>query len=322
MRTAGIHHVGLVTADAGRTEQFYGEVLGLDVVRRAVDARAAAAGPALVVGPAPASPGTLLVFEESRDGRSGRWGVGGVHHVALGTATRAALLMWKRRLVDLGAAVTGPYDRGWFHSIYFRDPDGQILEIATRGPGYALDEPADRLGEREIVPAEARLRGQRDERAIAAETHAEPVERIVASMELDGIHHITGITDDIEAAHAFYTERLGLRLVKRTVNQDDARTPHWFWARYDGGAVAAHSTYTLFGWKGSTYGARAGVGQTRSIAFRAVDDDALVSWRAALLGSGVEAGAMVDRGFARAFEFRAPDGQLLELATDGPGFGA
>ncbi len=54
--------------------------------------------------------------------------------------------MWKRWLTDNGVRVTGPYDRGYFTSIYFTDPDGQVIEIATDGPGFQVDEPADALG--------------------------------------------------------------------------------------------------------------------------------------------------------------------------------
>src|SRR3712207_8640639 len=56
------------------------------------------------------------------------------------------------------------------------------------------------------------------------------------------------ITDRLEAMGAFLEEGLGMRLVKRSVNQDDPGTRHWFWANYDGAAVAPHSSYTLFGW--------------------------------------------------------------------------
>ena len=53
-------------------------------------------------------------------------------------------------------------------------------------------------------------------------------------MALHGIHHVTGHTDDLGAAGDFYEQALGLRLVKRSVNQDDPDTLHYFWANYDG----------------------------------------------------------------------------------------
>src|SRR5690606_34435359 len=162
--------------------------------------------------------------------------------------------------------------------------------------------------------------GSRDEEAIRALTHPEPVLEITPDMALDGIHHITGLTDDLERAHDFYTEALGLRLVKKSVNQDDPSTLHYFWARYDGEEVAPHSTLTLFGWPNSNYWARGGIGQTHHIAFRAADDEEQRAWREHLLSLGLEVSPVLDRSYFKSIYFRAPDGLLLEIATDGPGF--
>jgi glyoxalase family protein len=318
--TQGFHHVTLVSSDAPRTVRFYRDVLGLSLVKRTVNFDDPESYH-LYFGDAAGRPGTVLTFFEWPGARRGHWGVGGVHHIALGVADRDVQRMWKRRLTDAGVPVSGPYDRGWFHSIYFTDPDGHVLEIATRGPGYALDEPADRLGEQVIVPDAGRLRGNRDEASIAAETWPEPVDAIVPAMELEGIHHITAITNDVEAMGEFYEAALGLRLVKRTVNQDDPDTPHWFWARYDGGEVAPHSALTQFGWKQSTYRARPGAGTTHHIAFRAQDDAEQAAWRDHLLSMGVAVSPVMDRTYFRSIYFRAPDGLLFEIATDGPGFG-
>lgn len=238
--TRGFHHITMVAADAARTLRFYRDVLGLGLVKRTVNFDDPGSYH-LYFGDATGAPGTLLTFFEWKGARRGRFGVGGVHHVALIVEGEAGQLKWKRRLTDAGIPVSGPYDRGWFHSLYFRDPDGQVLEIATRGPGYAVDEPADALGERFVMPGEAQLRGHRDEAGIAARTCPDPVPSITPDMRLDGIHHITGITEDIEAADAFYRAALGLRVVKKSVNQDDGETPHWFWAHYDGGRVEPRS---------------------------------------------------------------------------------
>jgi glyoxalase family protein len=319
LTTQGFHHITMVSADARRTLRFYRDVLGLGLVKRTVNFDDPGSYH-LYFGDEAGRPGTLLTFFEWPGARRGGWGVGGVHHLALGVATEEAQLKWKRRLTDAGIPVSGPFDRGWFRSIYFTDRDGQILELATRGPGYAIDEPADRLGEAVILPKSSQLRGQRDEAGIAAATWPEPVPEITADMALEGIHHITGLTPDIERAHNFYTSALGLRLVKKSVNQDDPSTPHWFWARYDGGGVGAHSAWTLFGWPGSTYRAREGAGQTHHVAFRARDDEEQRAWQDHLRSLGVEVSEVLDRSYFRSVYFRAPDGLLLEIATDGPGF--
>ncbi|HSM59689.1 MAG TPA: VOC family protein [Longimicrobiales bacterium] len=320
LATRGFHHITMVANDAPRTLAFYRDLLGLDLVKKTVNFDDPGAYH-LYFGRDGGAPGTILTFFEWRHARRGRWGVGGVHHLALGTATPETQLMWKRRLVDAGVSVSGPLDRGYFKSIYFADPDGQILEIATRGPGYAIDEPADALGRKLVFPPRERLPDGRDEAAIAAETHPEPVPEVTGEMRLEGIHHITGITNDMAAAHEFYEAALGLKLVKRTLNQDDGKTEHWFWAHYEDGVVGAHSTITLFGWEGSDQLARPGAGQTHHFAFRAADGEEQAAWRDHLRSMGVDVTPVLDRQYFRSIYFHAPDGQLLEIATDGPGFG-
>ena len=244
-----------------------------------------------------------------------------MHHLALAVASPEAQLMWKRRLRDEGVPVSGPYDRGYFRSIYFSDPDGQILEIATEGPGYAVDEPTDSLGERLIRPDPIRLKAGRDETAIRQATHPEPVPGVTPEMRLSGIHHISGITDDLDRAGDFLESALGLRLVKRTYNQDDGETLHYFWAHYESGRVSPLSSYTLFGWPGSRYFTRPGAGQTHHVAFRSRNEVEQLAWRDHLVGLGIDVTPVQDRHYFKSIYFRAPDGMLMEIATDGPGFG-
>jgi len=320
LTTLGFHHITMVSGDAPRTLEFYRELLGIGLVKRTVNFDDPTAYH-LYFGDAVGSPGTILTFFEWRGLARGRWGVGGIHHLALGTATPETQLKWKRRLNNHGIAVTGPLNRGYFRSIYFADPDGQILEIATRGPGYAVDEPMDALGQREVnPPADAQIRGRRDDDAIEALTHPEPVPAVTPDMALEGIHHITGITDDLERADEFYHAALGLRIVKKSFNQDDPSTKHWFWAAYDGRSLARHSTLTFFGWPPGSRAARAGVGQTHHIAFRAASDEEQLAWREHLVSLGIDVTPVVDRTYFRSVYFHAPDGLLCEIATDGPGF--
>ena len=89
-----------------------------------------------------------------------RQGAGGVHHLALRTKL-ADYEAWARRLAEAGVPNSGPVDRFWFRSLYFRDPNGILIEIATDEPGFATDEPLDRLGETLSLPPflEPRRRG-------------------------------------------------------------------------------------------------------------------------------------------------------------------
>ncbi len=78
-------------------------------------------------------------------------GAGGVHHVAFNIPS-ADYSAWAQRLRDLRMPNSGPVDRFWFKSLYFREPAGILFEIATDGPGFATDEPLDSLGKTLSLP--------------------------------------------------------------------------------------------------------------------------------------------------------------------------
>jgi glyoxalase family protein len=78
-------------------------------------------------------------------------GAGGVHHVAFNIAERD-YAEWANHLKVMRIPNSGPIDRYWFKSLYFREPNGILFEIATDGPGFQADEPMDRLGETLSLP--------------------------------------------------------------------------------------------------------------------------------------------------------------------------
>jgi glyoxalase family protein len=78
-------------------------------------------------------------------------GAGGVHHVAFRTPD-ADYEGWAERLRELRVPNSGPVDRFWFRSLYFREPNGILFEIASDGPGFAVDEDAETLGEKVVLP--------------------------------------------------------------------------------------------------------------------------------------------------------------------------
>ena len=80
-----------------------------------------------------------------------RPGAGGVHHVAFRTPD-ADYDAWAERLNTLGIPNSGKVDRYYFRSLYFREPNGILFEIATDGPGFATDEPLATLGEKLALP--------------------------------------------------------------------------------------------------------------------------------------------------------------------------
>ncbi|GAC1329260.1 MAG: ring-cleaving dioxygenase [Beijerinckiaceae bacterium] len=81
-----------------------------------------------------------------------RQGAGAVHHVAFRTPDEAGYRAWNARLQELRIPSSGPVDRFYFKSLYFREPNGILFEIATDGPGFATDEPLESLGEKLSLP--------------------------------------------------------------------------------------------------------------------------------------------------------------------------
>lgn len=79
-------------------------------------------------------------------------GAGGVHHVAFRTPSVDAMHEWTARLASFKLPSSGEVERYYFRSLYFREPNGILFEIATDGPGFAVDEPLESLGERLSLP--------------------------------------------------------------------------------------------------------------------------------------------------------------------------
>lgn len=318
MSILGLHHITLVCKDAQRTVDFYTQVLGLRLVKKTVNFDDPGAYH-LYFGDEMGSPGSVVTFFEWPYAAQGAPGIGGTHHFALSVANYEGLLMWKRRLSDLGLHVEGPLDRHYFTSIYFRDPDGVILEIATLGPGWDIDEAPDSLGmEYRQPPAEMVVRN-RDETRIAGTTWPEPVAEIQSGMALSaGMHHITAIGSNIERTHAFFGDLLGMRRVKMTSNFDDPGSAHWYWGVGEG---KPGTLLTYFERKaGRENRVRMGAGQTHHFALAVPDDETQLEWREKLLRAGYRVSGVMERVYFKSIYTNDPDGHIVELATAGPGF--
>jgi glyoxalase family protein len=81
-----------------------------------------------------------------------RLGAGGVHHAAFRTPNEAEYHVWTERLTTQGVPNSGEIDRYYFRSLYFREPNGILFEIATDGPGFGVDEDPATLGESVVLP--------------------------------------------------------------------------------------------------------------------------------------------------------------------------
>jgi glyoxalase family protein len=136
----GLGPVTLVVEEAEPTAAILTHVMGFRVVARE---------------------GSLSVFksgsgevhvEERPDLRAARQGAGGVHHLAFRTPNAEEQLGWQSKLHKAGVATSGVIDRYYFKSLYFREPNGILFEIATDGPGFAIDESAATMGQRLSLP--------------------------------------------------------------------------------------------------------------------------------------------------------------------------
>jgi glyoxalase family protein len=314
----GIHHLTAISADAQRTVDFYTKVLGLRLIKQTVNFDDPSSYH-LYFADEENGPGVLTFFAWPGAAR-GQWGIGGTHHLAFETRDRDTLRQWKRWLTDRGIRVTGPYDRVYFESIYFTDPDGLILEIATRGPGWTVDESLDALGSEVRMPPRSTTAGHRDEAAIAADTWPEPIPAPTPEMRLHRMHHITAIGSDAEETERFFTERLGLRTVKRTVNFDNPDSPHLYFGAGEGvpGTIVTYFAYP----HGSMRPVRMGSGMTHHFALSVPDEEALAAWHDRLNASGIATTDIRDRAYFRSIYLRDPDGHVVEIASETPGFTA
>jgi len=131
-------------------------------------------------------------------------------------------------------------------------------------------------------------------------------------MRPHGLHHVTAVSADIRENKRFYTDVLGLRLVKRSVNQDDVSAYHLFYAD---GAGSPGTDLTFFDWKVPPEH-RGGHSFVRT-ALRIEGEDALRFWEARLREHGVAVDAPRERDGRWTLDFEDPEGQRLALVDDG-----
>lgn len=131
-------------------------------------------------------------------------------------------------------------------------------------------------------------------------------------MQLTGLHHLTAVSANARANHAFYTGVLGMKLVKRTVNQDDVTAYHLF---YGDGVASPGSDITFFEWPVGRE--RRGTNSVTRTALRVSGVDTLEWWAGRLADLGRVHGGVRERGGRATLDFEDPEGQRLALVDDG-----
>ena len=131
-------------------------------------------------------------------------------------------------------------------------------------------------------------------------------------MKLTGIHHLTAVTADAPGNHAFYTEALGLRLVKKTVNQDDVSAYHLFYAD---GLASPGTDITFFDWPVGRE--RRGAHSISQTGLRVNGEGALRWWKERFASRGIRHENIVERDGRLTLDFEDFEGQRLSLVDDG-----
>src|SRR6185295_15513581 len=138
----GLHGAQLWERDASATARFLTTVLGFQqLAAESGWTRYGFAG----------APG-VVDLRDAPDARRGGWGIGNVHHLAWRVDDEAHQAAMRTRIGAADANPTPVIDRFWFRSVYFNEPGGVLFEIATDGPGFAVYEDAERLGETLVLP--------------------------------------------------------------------------------------------------------------------------------------------------------------------------
>lgn len=141
----GVHSVTLLVREPAPTVALLTELLDGAVLAESADSTRLGVG-----GDAP---GQLVEVARAGDAQAGRNGLGTVHHVAFAVDDEATQLEQRSHLLRRGVQVTEVKDRQYFRSIYFREPNGVLFEIATIPPGFATDESPAELGRALKLPS-------------------------------------------------------------------------------------------------------------------------------------------------------------------------
>jgi glyoxalase family protein len=147
----GLDHMRLVVSHLEPSALLLTELLGFRQTRE-YPAAESSQHRVVVFETGPGGPGTEVHVEERPDLRSGHVGIGGVHHIAFRTPNDAEHRAWRDRIAAARVGVTDVIDRFYFRSLYFREPGRILYEIATDGPGFAVDEDPAHLGEQLALP--------------------------------------------------------------------------------------------------------------------------------------------------------------------------
>lgn len=281
MELIGIHHLTAISARIRENKRFYTETLGMRLVKRSVNQDDVSAYH-LFYADAKGSPGSDLTFFDWPVPPEAR-GVPSISRTALRVNGAATLDYWRAHFRELGVAAGELAVRDGRLTLDFEDGEGQRLSlIDDGGAGEAF--PWDRSP----VPAEHQIRG---------------------------LGPITLTIRTPAPTDVLLREGLGMRPVREYPDPQNAEKPVQVYEMGPGGAGAELHVVA----RPELPPARQGAGGVHHVAFRIPDND-YDAWAERLNRLGIPNSGKVDRYWFRSLYFREPNGNLFELATDGPGF--
>lgn len=286
----GLHHITLVTSNEEVNRRFYTEILGLRRVKLTVN-QDDVYHRHLFYADEKASTGSAITFFEWPDLSNGLVGLTSPHHLAYTVTNADAFPKWRSWLLAHGVSVAGPLARDDRISLYLRDPDGVIVEI-TKPNGQSIT--TDYLKE--------------------ATCEAPSVEEITGDMRLTVFNHASPVTRDPEFTIRFFQRLLGLKNAFTRKNPDQEGTSILAIGN------AAKPDFLRYLAAPSAPLGDVGIGSVHHIALAVEDENGQLKIMKHLNDSGVKNSGVIDRLWFKSLYFRDPDGNLLEIATKGPGY--
>ncbi len=281
MQLTGFHHLTAITADAPGNHRFYTEVLGLRLVKKTVNQDDVSAYH-LFYADGLASPGTDITFFDWTTPAERR-GTQSIVRTGLRVPGRDALEWWAQRLESFGVPVSPVTQRGGYFTLDLEDPEGQRLSLIA-DPG---SEPH----------------------------HPWAGGPVATDYQIVGLGAVTLSVADIAPTDRILREMLGMTLDRTYEGATGAETRIYAMA---GGGETARELHIAI--EPGLPPARQGAGGVHHLALRTPNEDTYAQWAKRLREFRVPSSGPVDRFYFRSLYFREPNGILIEIATDGPGF--
>src|SRR2546425_1231505 len=268
--TQGLHHITAITSDASSAVNFYTKILGLRLVKKTVNFDDPSAYH-LYFGDEKGNPGTLITFFDwGKAIGFGQVGAGVTHHFAFTTRDGESLSVWKTWLEQNDVSVLGPFDRGSFKSLYFQDPDGLILEIATPGDGRDYSD-----------ASRSELSLHFDSHTTAVKARVPRIRGISVEMKIQGLHHVTALTHGSSQTREFFADVLNMELIKDNQRGSSGTAQQVF--GLEGGRPGSMISFIE---SPVAPGGNVGVGTVHHIAFAVEDEDVQLEWRGGFVVRG------------------------------------